>query len=157
MNGLIFLKSSEGQRIQIDTKSAEGSKVLKKFMETAHEGSELSLPEIKISVLKVLVDYMKHYKEKDPKEIPMPFPYENLDGVIDQWDINFINEFSMDALYELLIASHKMKIQSLSDLIAAKFAIMLNNKSIAQIKELLNIDCDLTEEDLNLIKNFEII
>lgn len=156
MSGLIFLKSEEGLRVQIDLKSAEGSLVLKKFMDTTGENGELSIPEIKIHVLRIVVGYLKHYKEKIPKEIPMPYPYETLDGIIDQWDINFINEFSLDSLYEILLASHRMKIQSLCDLIAAKIATMVHNKNVTQIKELFNIECDFTEEELGIIKQFEI-
>lgn len=150
------LVSSDNQKIQIDSKSAERSQLLKGLLADYEQKDEIPLPDIKFDVLKKVVEYLTYYKDKTPREIPKPLPSANLAEVTDEWDVNFINGIELDNVFDLINAANYMDISSLLDLACAKIASLMKGKTAEEIRAMFNIECDLSEEELKEYEEYQI-
>ena len=64
----------------------------------------IALSEVDSINFDLIIDYLQHYKDKEPKEIPKPFPErtdeEFLRGIMDNddnnWTYNFISKLSIE-------------------------------------------------------------
>jgi S-phase kinase-associated protein 1 len=156
MSKTIALTSSDGIKIQIDEKSAERSNLLKGLIQDYSEDSEIPMPDIRGDVLKKVVEYLSHYKESEPKEIPKPLPSANLLDVTDDWDVTFINSVDLDTTFDVINAANYMDIKPLLDLSCAKIASLMKGKTADEIRTMFNIECDLTEEELKEYEEYQI-
>lgn len=150
------LVSSDNQKIQIDSKSAERSQLLKGLLADYDQKDEIPLPDIKFDILKKVVEYLTFYKDKTPREIPKPLPSHNLAEVTDEWDVNFINGIELDSVFDLINAANYMDISSLLDLACAKIASLMKGKTAEEIRAMFNIECDLSEEELKEYEEYQI-
>ena len=156
-NPNLVLVSSDNQKIEIDRESAKKSGLLNGLISSPNQPQEpIQLPDIKYDVLKKIVDYLTHYKDKVPKDIPKPMPSANLNEVVDEWDVNFINSFEIDNVFDLINASNYLDIGSLFDLSCAKIASLMKGKTAQEIRTMFNVDCDLTEEELKEYEEYQI-
>lgn len=149
------LVSSEDVKINLDSKAAERSNLLKGLLQDYSEDTDIPLPEIKTDILKKCVEYLNHYKEKDPKEIPKPLPSPNLLDVTDEWDVNFINT-DLDSVFDLINASSYLDIKCLLDLSCAKIASVMKGKSAEEIRNIFNLENDLTEDEIKEFEEYQI-
>ena len=69
----ITLISSDDKRIQIESKNVEKSDFLKNKIRNTNKKNEINLPEINYNTLQKIVEYLNHYKDKEPQLIPKPF------------------------------------------------------------------------------------
>jgi S-phase kinase-associated protein 1 len=152
----LTLTSSDNQKIQIDSKSAERSHLLKGLIADYNQKDDIPLPDIKYDILKKVVEYLAHYKEKEPQQIPKPLPSQDLKEVTDEWDVNFINGMDLDSVFDLINAANYMDIAPLLDLACAKIASLMKGKSAAEIRAMFNIECDLTEDELKEYEEYQI-
>ena len=152
----LTLISEGNQKIQIDSKSAERSHLLKGLIADYNQKEDIPLPDIKYDILKKVVEYLAHYKDKEPQQIPKPLPSQDLKEVTDEWDVNFINGIDLDSVFDLINAANYMDISSLLDLSCAKIASLMKGKSAAEIRAMFNIECDLTEDELKEYEEYQI-
>ena len=148
----ITLISSDNQKIQIDSKIVEKSDFLKNKIGNSNKKIEINLPEINYNTLQKIVQYLIHYKEKEPQQIPKPLSSNNLSNVIDEWDINFIKNMDMNSIYDLINASNYLEIPSLLDLSCAYVITLIKGKSIEEMRKIFDVECDLSDEQ---IKEYE--
>ena len=152
----LVLVSSDNQKIEIDTESAQKSLLLKGLISDFNAQEPIQLPDIKYDILKKVVEYLTYYKDKTPKDIPKPMPSSNLNEVIDEWDVSFINGIELDNVFDLINAANYMDISSLLDLSCAKIASLMKGKTAQEIRTMFNIECDLTEEELKEYEEYQI-
>jgi len=150
------MTSSDGQKITIDEKSAERSSLMKGLIQDYTENSDIPMPDIRGEVLKKVVEYLTHYNESDPKEIPKPLPSANLLDVTDEWDVTFINSVDLDTTFDIINGANYMDIKPLLDLSCAKIASLMKGKTAEEIRQMFNIECDLTEEELKEYEEYQI-
>ena len=155
MSKVLTLCSSENVKISLESKAAERSNLLKGLIQDYTEDTDITLPEIKTDILKKCVEYLNHYKEKEPKEIPKPLPSPNLLDVTDEWDVNFINT-DLDSVFDLITASSYLDIKSLLDLACAKIASVMKCKSAEEIRNIFNLENDLTEDEIKEFEEYQI-
>ena len=152
----LVLVSSDNQKIEIDSESAQKSHLLKGLLsDYSNQQEPIHLPDIKFDILKKVVEYLTYYKDKTPKDIPKPMPSANLSEVIDEWDVNFINSIELDNVFDLINAANYMDIPSLLDLSCAKIASLTKGKTAQEIRTMFNIECDLTEEELREYEEYQ--
>ena len=156
MSKNVSLISSDNVKVSIDEASAQRSNLLKGLLQDYDESADIAMPDIRGDVLKKIVEYLIHYKEGEPKEIPKPLPSANLLEVTDEWDVNFINSLDLDSTFDMIQAANYMDIKSLLDLSCAKVASLMKGKSAEEIRTMFNIECDLTEEELKEYEEFQI-
>ena len=102
MSKVITLTSSDGVKVAIDSKSAERSQLLKGLLQDYTEEDDVPMTEIRGDILKKCVEFMTHYKDIEPKEIPRPLPSPNLLDVASEWDVNFISGIDLDSVFDLV-------------------------------------------------------
>jgi len=156
MSKVITLTSSDAQKITIDQKSAERSGLLKGLMQDYQEDSDVPLPDVRGDVLKKVVEYLIHYQNAEPRELPKPLPSANLLDVTDEWDISFLGSVDLDTTFDIINAANYMDIKSLLDLSCAKIASLMKGKTAEEIRTMFNIECDLTEEELKEYDEYQI-
>ena len=156
MGKTITLTSSDGQKVTLDEKSAERSTLLKGLLQDYSEDTDIPQPDIRGDVLKKVVDYLTHYKEAEPREIPKPLPSPNLLDVTDEWDVTFINGIDLDTTFDLINAANYMDVKPLLELACAKIASLMKGKTGEEIRTMFDIENDLTEEEQKEYDDYQI-
>ena len=116
-----ILKSEDDQKFEVDTESLKLSKFLKDLMiDFPSEEDEIIINRVDGKNLKLIIDYLNHYKNQKIKEIPKPLPSGDLKLYIDEWDYNYINPLTLEETIDLLNAAHILDIEGLINLTSAK-------------------------------------
>ncbi|KAJ1729707.1 hypothetical protein LPJ61_003395 [Coemansia biformis] len=145
----VTLQSSDEREFVVSIKVAEQSQLLKTKIEELGEKSEtIVLSDIKGDVLKKIIEYCEHYQE-DPADGSvvrglLPPPQGS------SWDKAYI-KVEAPMLCELLKAAHTLKIPQLLDLGCSATANLIRGKSAAEIREVLHIRDDFSEDEQKLI------
>lgn len=155
-NSVITLISQDNQKIQLDKQAASKSKLLTGLLADYEDNTEIPITEVKASILNKVVEYLTYYKEKVPKDIPKPLPTGNLVEILEPWDLEFINSFELNDVFDLINASNYMDIAPLLDLACAKIASLMKGKTADEIRTMFNIPCDLSEEEIKEYEEFQI-
>ena len=132
------------------------SNLLKDLIQDYTADTDVPMPDIKGDILKKVVEYLVHYQETEPKEIPKPLPSANLLDVTDEWDVAYINSVDLDSNFDIINAANYMDIKPLLDLSCAKIASLMKGKTAEEIRTMFNIECDLTEEELKEYEEYQI-
>ena len=139
------LKSSDNIIKEVDIKLLDKSKLLKGLIED-YQGDEEEIPlnEVDSKNLDLIIQYLEHYKDIEPKEIPKPFPErtddEFLKGILnDEWTFNYLQSLS---------------IEDLINIIAAKLAHEMCNCEVEEARKKFGIECDMTEEEVAEIDKY---
>ena len=154
-SNMITLVSSDAQKFPISKKAAERSTIVKDMMQDYGDSSEITINEVKGDILKKVVEYLTHYADSDPRELPKPLPSADLRDVTDEWDVKFIDIVN-DTVFDIINAANFMAIKPLLDLSCAKIAVQMKNKTAQEIRDLFNIENDLTEEELKEYEEYQI-
>ena len=80
------LVSQEGEKFEVSKKVAVQSELVKTMAEGDKEENEIPLPNVKASVLRKVVEYMKYHVDNPAREIEKPLKSANMAEVVSQWD-----------------------------------------------------------------------
>ena len=80
------LVSQEGEKFEVTKKVAVQSELVKTMAEGDKEENEIPLPNVKASVLRKVVEYMKYHVDNPAREIEKPLKSANMAEVVSQWD-----------------------------------------------------------------------
>ena len=152
----VVLISSDEQKFEIDIESTKLSGLLMGWIDNSKPDQTIPLTDVKSDMLKKIIEYLTHYKGVKPKDIPKPLPSSNLSDSIDEWEINFINGIELDNLYDLINGANYMSINSLVDLASAKIASLMIDKTVEEMRIMLNTECDLSEEELKKLEELKL-
>ena len=116
----------------------------------------IALSEVDSKNLELVIDYLQHYKDKEPKEIPKPFPErtneEFLRGILDNddndWTYNFISKLSIEEAINLVNTAHFLQIEGLINILAAKLSHEMCNCDVEEARQKFGIECDMSEEEI---------
>ena len=148
----VKLMSSDGKIFEVPDTILKKSTLLKELT-TDNEGEVITLKEVNEECLKRIIEYLYHYKDFEPKEIPEPFP-ENCDAnflrsiLNDEWTFNFLNNLSIEDAIDTANASNYLQIDGLTNLLAAKLGYEFSNCSVEEAKQKFQIEGDLTPEEI---------
>ena len=148
----VKLKSSDGKIYEVPDTILQKSTLLKELT-SDNEGEVITLKEVNEECLKRIIEYLYHYKDFEPKEIPKPFP-ENCDAnflrsiLNDEWTFNYLNNLSIDKAIDMINAANYLQIDGLTNLLSAKLAYELSNCSVEEAKQKFQIEGDLTPEEI---------
>ena len=122
-------------------------------------GEEVILNEVDAKNLDLIIQYLEHYKDMEPKEIPKPFPErtdeEFLKGILnDEWTYNYLTNQSLEDLINLINAANYLQIDGLINIIAAKLAHEMCNCDIEEARVKFGIECDMTDEEIAEIDKY---
>ena len=122
-------------------------------------GEEVILNEVDAKNLDLIIKYLEHYKDMEPKEIPNPFPErtdeEFLKGILnDEWTYNYLTSQSLEDLINLINAANYLQIDGLINIIAAKLAHEMSNCDVEEARQKFGIESDMTEEEIAEIDKY---
>ena len=156
--GKVFLVSSEGDKFEVETRTAATSELVKTTMlidndddeeeeDNDDNEQEIPLPNVKSAVLAKVIEFCNYHMINGPmKEIEKPLKSANMAEVVGEWDANFLG-IDQEMLFQLILAANYMDIKSLLDLTCAKVASMLKGKTPEEIQKTFNIVNDFTPEE----------
>ena len=149
---MITLVSSDGEKMQISSKAAQRSQLVKGIIEDYPDDAEVPLNNVKSGILKKIKEYLEHYQDSDPKEIERPLASQNYQDCVEAWDFEFIN-IELDTIFEIILAANYMDIKPLLELASSKIASIIKGKTPEEIRKIFNIQNDFTPEEEQQIRD----
>lgn len=117
---IISLVSSDGTKYKILKKLAIQSVLIKTTLETDCEDNEIVLRNVQDDSLQKIIEYMNHYADNPPAEIPRQLkPKDMKEYGIPEWDVEFMN-ISDESLFNLMQSANYLDIKPLLDLCCCK-------------------------------------
>ena len=100
-----------------------------------------------------IIEYLKHYKDIEPKEIPKPFPERTDDAFLrsilnDDWTFDYIQSMTLEEAVNLINAANYLQIDGLINILTAKLSHEMCNCDVEEQRRKFGIECDMTEEEL---------
>ena len=134
------------------------SKLLSGIYEDYFENT-IVLNEIDSKNFELIMEYVQHYKNMEPKEIPKPFP-ETTDEEFfrsilnDDWTYNFLTKLNISEAIKLINGAYYLQMDGLINLLSAKLAHEMCNCPIEEARRKFGIESDMTEEEIAEIEQF---
>lgn len=151
----LTILSKDGEKFQIDAKSASRSGLLRSITNDFDITVPVTVQEVTGNILKLIVEYLKHYKECVPREIIKPLTSSKLSDFVDAWDYEFTN-IDRDTIFDLIPAANFMDIAPLLELACAKIASIMTGMDAETIKKEFDILEDMTEEEQQKMEEEEL-
>ena len=148
------LKSSDNVVKEVDTNLLNKSKLLKGLVEDYQgDDDEIPLNEVDSKNLELIIKYLEHYKDTEPKEIPKPFPERTDDAFLksilnDDWTFDYLQGMTLEECINLVNAANYLQIDGLINILAAKLAHEMCNCEVEEARKKFGIECDMTEEEV---------
>ena len=158
----VKLKTSDNVIKEVDSDILMKSKLLEGLFEDL-EPEELeeiiALNGVDSKYLDLIIKYLEHYKDMEPKEIPKPFPErtdeEFMKGILnDQWTYDYLTNQTLEELINLVNAAYYLQIEGLHNIIDAKLAHEMCNCTVEEARKKFGIECDMTEEEIAEIDKY---
>ena len=153
-SGEVKLKSSDGKIFEVPIDILQKSKLFTDINQNDEdEENEIELKEIDGKNLERIIEYLKHYKDIEPKEIPKPFPERTDDAFLrsilnDDWTFDYIQSMTLEEAINLINAANYLQIDGLINILAAKLAHEMCNCDVEEQRRKFGIECDMTEEEI---------
>ena len=154
-NDFINLKCRDGVTVPVHRRACRLSALFRGFLETQSCATEHEVKQIDSEIMKLIVEYLEHYRFDDPKILEPPLATPDLKDHVPEWDCKFIAYDApeqMKTFLTLLNAANFLGITALTRLCCAKFATFLKTKNVEQLKELLGVKVTLTPKEENEIR-----
>ena len=156
------MESSKVKLITSDNVTREVDvNLLKKciLLKDSQGGEEVILNEVDAKNLDLIIQYLVHYKDMEPKEIPKPFPErtdeEFMKGLLnDEWTYNYLTNLTLEELCHLKGAANYLQIDGLINIIDAKLAHEMCNCDVEEARQKFGIKSDMTEEEIAEIDKY---
>jgi len=145
----IYLVSQEGEQFEVSVDIATMSVLVKTMFDPEQPDEEVQkipLPNVKTSILAKVLEFLTHYKGEPMTEIEKPLKSSNMNEVVQEWYVDFVN-VDQETLFELILAANFMDIKPLLELSCATVASMVKGKTPEEIRQHFNIVNDFTEEE----------
>ena len=117
---------------------------------TDENATKIPVTKVRGDILELVVNYLEHHNGKKPEEIAKPLRSVKMDRIVaDQWDAVYINKMSKKTIYKVMLAANYMDLPSLLNLSCAKIATLIKGKSPEEIKAILDVDSDESQQEEN--------
>ena len=147
----IKLISNDGKTIELSSKAAANSGLLRGMQEDYPEETEFPLNNVKGGTLEKVKEYLAHYQDKELSIIEKPLK-SNFQECVNEWDYKFLGEDN-DSLLDLIQAANYMDIKPLLELASAKVASKIRGTTTESIRKSFNITSLTPEEQDQLNKD----
>ena len=140
---MIKVKAADGKLVELSTKAAKKSAVIKGLIEDFPDNDELPLPlnTVNGKELEKIKDYLMHYQDVDePPKIPKPLKSNDFKECCeDEWDYNFVGD-NNDEILALIRASNYLDIKPLLELLSANVACKIRGTTTESIRKDFGIE-----------------
>lgn len=158
IQGNCVLSSRDGVQFEIPKAVAMLSKLAREMIneDTEYndegEDTEIPLPNVDGNILKLVVDFCKHYHEDPMKEIERPLKTSNMSDAVSKWYAEFIDSVDQKTLISIIVAANYMDIGPLLNLSCSKVSALIMGKTPKEVRDIFEIENDFTEEDAEKIR-----
>mmetsp|Transcript_106585 Transcript_106585/g.200755 ORF Transcript_106585/g.200755 Transcript_106585/m.200755 type:complete len:349 (-) Transcript_106585:109-1155(-) len=144
---LVTLQFADGETLDVERNLACSCERLKEAMTENGDNLQPLPHDIKVSILKKVLEYCAYHMNVPVSEIQKPLRSTDLRecGASD-WDADYV-DIPQELLFELVLAANSLNIKSLLDLLCAKVASMIKGKTTEEIRKQFNIVNDFTPEE----------
>ena len=143
----VGLISSEGDLFKVDIEVAKYSDLVKSML-SDDDNDDIPLPNVNSDVLAAVMEFCNYHIQNGPMaEITKPLKSVNMVENVSEWDALYINKFTQDMLFKIIMATNYMDINPLLNLACAKVASMLIGKTPEEIRATFNITNEFTPEE----------
>ena len=146
MATMVRLISQEGEYIEVDQETVVLSVLIKSMIDDSGTEEDIPLPNVTKPILDKVLEFCKHVKDDPFTEIEKPLKTDNLRDIVSDWYADFV-ELEQEILFEVILAANYLDIKPLLELAWAKVATMIKGKSVVEVRNLFNIENDLTPEE----------
>ena len=141
------IKSDDNQVFEVEVESLKLSNFLNSLMiDYPDEEEEIPINLIDGKNLKLVIDFLTHYKTEEIKEIPKPLPSGDLKLYLDEWDYDYINPLTLEETIDLLNAAQILDIKGLLNLTSAKIASEMLTGTVNEVLEKFRIKDEKEKE-----------
>ena len=155
-NSVIILKSTENENFLLDKKAAKKSQLLKNCLEDDEDFKELNLIDVKSKYLNLIVEFLEHYKDSEPKLPPKPLKDGNVMQYFDDWSKIFFSKLNLEDVIGLSNASNYMDIDCLLIICCSLIAAEMIDKPVEEVQKTFGIENSFTEEEMLEYDNYPI-
>lgn len=149
---LISLESQDKVIFRVSAEIANQSQVLADLigdLGDQHVENPIPLPNVSSKMLEKIIEFCKHY-ETIAVVTPDLDVFEQSYANVSEWDQQFISIPTLE-LFDLIQAANYLDIRPLMDLGCKKAADLLVGKKPEEIREMFDIENDLTPEEVQKI------
>ena len=150
---IIQLRTNDNKLFKVPKDILTKVNLISELIEDAEKDNEaILLKEVDSKNLELIIEYLQHYKNMEPKEIPKPFPERTDEEFFrsildDDWTYNFL-QMSIEDAISLVNAADFLQLDGLINLLAAKLAHEMCNCEVEEARRKFGIECDMTEEEI---------
>ena len=141
----IKVKSNDNVVVELSSKAATKSGLLKGIIEDYPEDSEFPLTSVDGKTLEKVKEYLIHYQDEEPQIIPKPLKSNKFEECANEWDRTFIGD-NNDSVLALILAANFMDIKPLLELASAKVACSIRGTTTESIRKDFGIT-ELNEQE----------
>ncbi len=146
----IKVKSNDNVVVELSSKAAAKSGLLKGIIEDYPEDSEFPLTSVDGKTLEKVKEYLTHYQDENPNKIEKPLKSNKFEECANEWDLKFIGD-NNDTVLALILAANFMDIKPLLELSAAKVACTIRGTTTESIRKDFGIT-DLNDQEKKQIE-----
>ena len=150
----IKIKTNDGKEVDLSSKAALRSGLLKGMMEDYQDSTEFSLNNVDGETLEKVKDYLTRYENEEPKIIEKPLKSNDFKELVNDWEYKFL-DLSDNEILAIIKAANFMDIKPLLELVAVKITCKLRGTTTETIRKDFNIDTFTKEEEEQIIKDKE--
>ena len=153
-SNIIKLKSSDGKIFEIEENCLKRANFFKELKNILNPDEEINIKDVDSITLIKIIEYLKHYQNEEPPEIPKPLPSPDLKPILNEWDYNYISQISLEEAIDLVNAANYLGIEKLVNLASARLASEIINCPIEEARAKFGIVPNMTEEELAEYDNY---
>ena len=151
MAEVVKIRTGDEQVSEVPKDVACQSLVVKAAVEDYGVDEEVPLLEVTKPVLDKVMEYCAHLKEVGtPPVLAKPLRGDSLG--CDQWYADFINGLDEATVLEVILAANNINLQSLFELASARAALIVKDKSAADLRTFFKVQNDWTAADEERIR-----
>ena len=135
----IELISKEKKSFLVDREIAvKSSRLIKAVLENDSTVMVIPLYQINASIMELIMMFMKYDGPDKDDEIPIPLPNKEMKEIVGEWRASFL-DIEKTVLFDLILASHYLDMDSLLRLACSKVALLLRGKTVEEIKDVFKL------------------
>ena len=157
ISNIIKLKCSDGKIFEIESNCLKRSNLFKELNNILNPDEEINIKDVDSITLIKIIEYLKHYQNEEPPEIPKPLPSPDLKQILNEWDYNYIIPISLENTIDLVNAASYLGIAELVNLASARLASELINCPVDEARQKFGIQADMAEEELDEFDKYPLI
>ncbi|GMS99625.1 hypothetical protein PENTCL1PPCAC_21800, partial [Pristionchus entomophagus] len=157
----VTLTTSDGASVTVSRQLTKHSGFIEKAItDMAVDDNAVPLSAVAVDVddatLKLVIEWLTEHRD-DALPYPEKTDEERRADDIPAWDQAFVQKWDtkedqQQTLYAVITAADKLDIKGLLDMTCKTLANKINGKTVEEMREILQLECDFTEEELAEIR-----